>query len=44
MKFAEKPSHLSYVVDPTAKTEEKRIALLDNKELNSVQRESLRKR
>lgn len=44
LKFAEKPSHLSYVVDPTAKTEEKRIALLDNKELNSVQRESLRKR
>ena len=44
LKFAEKPSHLSYVVDPTAKTEEKRIALLDNKELNSVQRESLRKK
>lgn len=41
--FAEKPSHLSFVVDPVANAANKRVALLDNKELNSVQRENLRK-
>lgn len=44
LKFADKPSRLSYVVDPAAKAEGKRVALLDNKELNSVQREDLRKK
>jgi conjugative transposon TraN protein len=43
LKFAEKPSHLSFVVDPAANAANKRVALLDNKELNSVQRENLRK-
>jgi len=43
LKFAEKPSQLSFVVDPAANAANKRVALLDNKELNSVQRESLRK-
>lgn len=43
LSYAEKPSHLSFVVDPSANAVSKRIALLDNKELNSVQRENLRK-
>lgn len=43
LKFAEKPSQLSFVVDPAANAANKRVALLDNKELNSVQRENLRK-
>lgn len=43
LKFAERPSHLSFVVDPAANAANKRVALLDNKELNSVQRENLRK-
>lgn len=43
LRFAEKPSHLSFVVDPAANAANKRVALLDNKELNSVQRENLRK-
>jgi conjugative transposon TraN protein len=43
LEFAGKPSHLSFVVDPAANTANKRVALLDNKELNSVQRENLRK-
>ncbi|MCF0255193.1 conjugative transposon protein TraN [Bacteroides heparinolyticus] len=41
--FADKPSHLSFVVDPAANAANKRVALLDNKELTSVQREALRK-
>jgi conjugative transposon TraN protein len=43
LSFAERPSHLSFVVDPGASKASKRVALLDNKELNSVQRENLRK-
>lgn len=43
LEFAEKPSRLSFVVDPAANVANKRVALLDNKELNSVQRENLRK-
>ena len=43
LKFAEKPSQLSFVVDPATNAANKRVALLDNKELNSVQRENLRK-
>lgn len=43
LSYAEKPSHLSFVVDPEANAKNKRVALLDNKELNSVQRENLRK-
>lgn len=43
LKFAEKPSQLSFVVDPAANAANKRVALFDNKELNSVQRENLRK-
>jgi len=43
LSFSEKPSHLSFVVDPGASKANKRVALLDNKELNSVQRENLRK-
>lgn len=43
LEFAEKPSHLSFVVDPAVNNANKRVALLDNKELNSVQRENLRK-
>lgn len=41
--FANRPSHLSFVVDPAANSASKRVALLDNKELNSVQRENLRR-
>lgn len=41
--YSEKPSFLSYVVEPSSNAASKRIALLDNKELNSVQRENLRK-
>lgn len=43
LAYAEKPSFLSFVVDPAANAASKRVALLDNKELNSVQRENLRK-
>lgn len=43
LAYAEKPSFLSFVVDPAANAASKRVALLDNKELNSVQREKLRK-
>lgn len=43
LKFAEKPSQLSFVIDPAANAANKRVALFDNKELNSVQRENLRK-
>lgn len=43
LMFAIKPSQLSFVVDPAANAANKRVALLDNKELNSVQRENLRK-
>lgn len=42
LSFSEKPSHLSFVVDAGANAANKRVALLDNKELNSVQRENLR--
>lgn len=43
LSYAETPTYLSFVVDPSANAANKRIALLDNKELNSVQRENLRK-
>lgn len=43
LMFVIKPSQLSFVVDPAANAANKRVALLDNKELNSVQRENLRK-
>lgn len=43
LSYSENPSHLSFVVDPAANAANKRVALLDNKELNSVQRENLRK-
>lgn len=43
VSYSEHPSHLSYVVDPGSAPANKRVALLDNKELNSVQRENLRK-
>lgn len=43
LDYAAQPSHLSFVVDPGANAASKRVALLDNKELNSVQRENLRK-
>ena len=43
LAYAEKPSFLSFVVEPAANAASKCVALLDNKELNSVQRENLRK-
>lgn len=43
LSYSENPSHLSFVVDPAANAANKRVALLDNKELNSVQRDNLRK-
>lgn len=45
LSYSERSSHLSYVVDPGSSSSivSKRVALLDNKELNSVQRENLRK-
>lgn len=41
--YSVNPSHLSFVVDKPLEMTNKRVALLDNKELNSVQRENLRK-
>lgn len=43
LSYADQPSHLSFVVEPGANAAGKRVALLDNKELNSVQRDNLRK-
>ena len=43
LSFADRASHLSFVVDPGASKANNRVALLDNKELNSVQRDNLRK-
>lgn len=43
LSYASQPSHVSFVVDPGANAANRRVALLDNKELNSVQRENLRK-
>ena len=43
LSYSSQPSHVSFVVDPGANAASRRVALLDNKELNSVQRENLRK-
>lgn len=44
LKYTDTPVDLSFVVDPgTAHANNNRVALLDNKELNTVQREQLRK-
>ena len=43
LSYASQPSHVSFVVDPGVNAATRRVAVLDNKELNSVQRENLRK-
>jgi conjugative transposon TraN protein len=41
--YSEKPGQLSFIIEKKVFPGEQRVALLDNKELNSVQREELRK-
>ncbi|NDV83441.1 conjugative transposon protein TraN [Bacteroides sp. 51] len=42
LSFSDHPGQLSFIVDPDVSNVNPRIALLDNKELNSVQRDLLR--